>query len=140
MESTISFAIKKMLEHKTKTLEEETMLGLYDIIGRMHKHTVGDYIALINPDEDDNQIINEPEFNERFKKNFFEMFKHIEDDLEYRVQDLKSKLMKRFDIEESSIESESESESENIEIKNKYFKSIFEKNMKLKLLDYDKTK
>ena len=44
------------------------------------------------------------------------MFEHIKDDLEYRVQDLKLQLMKRFDIEsdfkELSSESESESESE----------------------------
>ena len=40
------------------------------------------------------------------------MFEHIEDDLEYRVQDLKLQLMKRFDIESDSKELSSESESE----------------------------
>ena len=47
------------------------------------------------------------------------MFEHIKDDLEYRVQDLKLQLMKRFDIESDLKEllSESESEIDNEKIK-----------------------
>ena len=114
MELTFDLIIK----HKIKTLEEETMLGLYDIIDRMHKHAVNDYINVISYyyDEDLDQPKNEFEFNEIFKKNFHEMFEHIEGDLQCRVQNLKLKLMKRFDIksdvEELLSESESESESE----------------------------
>ena len=112
----MSSTFKLITEHKIKTLEEETMLGLYDIIDRMHKHAVEDYINVISCyyDEDLDEVKSEVEFNKIFKKNVFEMFEHIKDDLEYRVQDLKLQLMKRFDIESDFKEllSESESESE----------------------------
>ena len=42
----MSSTFKLITEHKIKTLEEETMLGLYDIIDRMHKHAVKDYIMM----------------------------------------------------------------------------------------------
>ena len=66
----------------------------------------------------------EVEFDKIFRKNFFEMFEHIESDLQYRVKNLKLQLMKRFDIESdfkellSESESESESEIDNEKIKN----------------------
>ena len=114
----MSSTFKLITEHKIKTLEEETMLGLYDIIDRMHKHAVEDYINVISCyyDEDLDEVKSEVEFDKIFRKNFFEMFEHIESDLQYRVKNLKLKLMKRFDIEsdfkELSSDSESESESE----------------------------
>ena len=117
----MELTFKLIIEHKIKTLEEETMLGLYDIIDRMHKHAVKDYINVISCyyDEDLDKVKSEVEFNKIFKKNFFEMFEHIKDDLEYRVQDLKLQLMKRFDIESDLKEllSESESEIDNEKIK-----------------------
>ena len=63
---------KLMIEHKIKTLEEETMLGLYDIIDRMHKHAVNDYINVISCyyDEDLDQPKSESEFDKIFKKIF----------------------------------------------------------------------
>ena len=101
---------KVITKHKIKTLEEETMLGLYNIIDRMHKHAVEDYIHVISCyyDEDFKKVKNTVEFNKIFRKIFFDMFEHIEDDLQYRLKDLKLKLMKRFDIE-----SKSESEIDN---------------------------
>ena len=114
----MSSTFKLITEHKIKTLEEETMLGLYDIIERMHKHAVKDYINVISCyyDEDLDEVKSEVEFNKIFRENFFKMFEHIEGDLQYRVKNLKLQLMKRFDIEseveESSSESESESENE----------------------------
>ena len=48
MESIRELAFKVINEHKIKTLEEETMLGLYEIIDRMHKHAVKDYINVIS--------------------------------------------------------------------------------------------
>ena len=123
----MNLTFKLIIEHKIKTLEEETMLGLYDIIDRMHKHAVNDYINVISCyyDEDLDQPKSEFEFNKIFKKNFFEMFEYIKGDLQYRVQDLKFQLMKRFDIEsdveellsDSKSESESESETDNEKIK-----------------------
>ena len=117
----MELTFKLIIEHKIKTLEEETMLGLCDIIDRMHKHAVKDYINVISCyyDEDLDKVKSEVEFNKIFKKNFFEMFEHIKDDLEYRVQDLKLQLMKRFDIESDLKEllSESESEIDNEKIK-----------------------
>ena len=113
MSSTFDLIIK----HKIKTLEEETILGLYNIILRMHKHAVEDYINVISCyyNEDLEEAKSEVEFEKIFKKNFFEMFVHIEEDLQYRVKKLKLELMKRFDIEPNAEEllSDSESDSEN---------------------------
>ena len=119
----MSLTFDLIIEHKIKTLEEETMLGLYDIINRMHKHAVRDYINVISCyfDEDSDKPQTEVQFDETFRKNVFEMFEHIEDDLKYRLKNLKLKLIKRFDIQLESIESESESESES-EIENEKIK------------------
>ena len=72
MESIMESTFKLIIEHKIKTLEEETMLGLYDIINRMHKHAVQDYINVIGCyfDEDLDKPKSEVEFNKIFKKNF----------------------------------------------------------------------
>ena len=110
MSSTFDLIIK----HKIKTLEEETMLGLYNIISHMHKHAVEDYINVISCyyDVDPDEVKSEYEFNKIFRKNFFEMFVHIEEDFQHRVNRLKSELIKRFDIESEVEESSSESDSE----------------------------
>ena len=123
MESIRELAFKVIIEHKIKSLEEETMLGLYDIIDRMHKHAIEDYINIISYyyDEDLDEVKSEVEFNKIFRKNFFEMFEHIENDLHNRVIDLKSELIKRFEIDvysKSESDSESDSKSENEKIKN----------------------
>ena len=138
----MSSTFKLITEHKIKTLEEETMLGLYDIIDRMHKHAVKDYINVISCyyDEDLDEVKSEVEFDKIFRKNFFEMFEHIESDLQYRVKNLKLQLMKRFDIESdfkellSESESESESESDDKKRKTKNLK-IFGRPIGFKLAD-----
>ena len=53
------------------------MLGLYEIIDRMHKHAVKDYINVISCyyDEDLDEVKVTVEFTiKSFKKNFFEMY------------------------------------------------------------------
>ena len=70
------------------------------------------------------------------------MFEHIQDDLKYRVKDLKSQLIKRFEIDfssESESDSESESESDDKKIKNKYFYPIPGLPIKFKLTDDGKS-
>ena len=69
MRSTFKLAYK----HKIKTLEEETILGLYDIIDCMHKHAVEDHINIISCyyDEDLDEVKSESEFNKIFKKKFY---------------------------------------------------------------------
>ena len=83
MESIRELAFKVIKEHKIKTLEEETMLGLYDIIDRMHKHAIQDYINIISSYYDDDvdfsdlvncedlEVKSEIGFNKLFKKNFW---------------------------------------------------------------------
>ena len=65
----MELTFKLIIEHKIKTLEEETMLGLYDIIDRMHKHAVKDYINVISCyfDEDLDKPKSEVEFNKIFQ-------------------------------------------------------------------------
>ena len=117
----MSLTFKVIIEHTIKTLEEETMLGLFDIITKMHKHTVQDHTHATSCyyDEDLDDFKTEVEFNKIFTTNFFEMFEHIEDDFKYRLENLKFELMKRFDINSDgssvasiNLESESECESE----------------------------
>ena len=135
MESTF----KLTNEHKIKTLEEETMLGLYNIILRMHKHAVKDYINVISCyyNEDLDELKSEVEFNKIFRENFLKMFEHIEGDLQYRLKNLKLQLMKRFDIESKS-ESESESESDS-ESDYKNLKPIPGRPIEFKLTDDGKS-
>ena len=143
----MSSTFKLITEHKIKTLEEETMLGLYEIIDRMHKHAVKDYINVISCyyDEDLDEVKSVVEFDKIFRKNFFEMFEHIESDLQFRVKNLKSQLIKRFDIKsdsysESDSESDSESESESeSKSENKNLKIIPESSIELKLPDDGKS-
>ena len=140
----MELTFKLIIENKIKTLEEETMLGLYNIILRMHKHAVKDYINVISYyyDEDLDKPKSEFEFNKIFRENFFEMFEHIEEDLKYRLKDLKFELIKRFDIKldvseslsDSESESESDSESES-EIENKKIKKILGRPIEFKLTD-----
>ena len=58
------------------------------------------------------------------------MFEHIQGDLKYRVKDLKSELIKRFEIDFSS-----ESESDDKKIKNKNLKPIPGRTIEFKLTD-----
>ena len=79
MESIRELAFKVINEHKIKTLEEETMLGLYDIIDRMHKHAIQDYINIIScyydDDVDFSDLVNCEDLDEVKSENgFYKLF------------------------------------------------------------------
>ena len=149
----MNLTFKLNIDHKIKTLEEETMLGLYDIISRMHKHAVGDDINVISCyyDEDLDKVKSEVEFDKIFKKNLYRMFDCIEYDFKIRLRNLKLKLIKRFDIEfnteeffgnyygKSESESESDSESDDKKIKTKNLKPIPGRPIEFKLTDDGKS-
>ena len=70
MESLNKLTCKIMIEHKIKELEEETMLGLYNIILDMHKHLVKDYMDVINNKCKNDEEIDELEIDKIFKQIF----------------------------------------------------------------------
>ena len=102
----------------------ETLLGLIDIIDKMHKHSIEDYKNEISCvfDED---IISDHKFEKVYTKQFHLMFDHIEEEFIHRLINLKCKLMKRLDIkpriinklnviqEENECDNESDNKSDN---------------------------
>ena len=118
---------EKRLKHRIEILEKETLFGIYEIIDRMHKHAIKDYIQVIDRyySEDIDKIKSESEFEKIYSKEFHSMFEHIAEDFQWRLKDLKVELMKRLDIkpriknklnviqEENESENESDDESEN---------------------------
>ena len=127
----------KRIQHRIETLEKETIFGIYEIIDKMHKHAIKDYIQVIDCyyNEDLHKVKSETEFEKIYSKEFHSMFEHIAEDFEWRLKDLKVELMKRLDIkpriknklnviqEENESENESESELHNEpNSKNRIFK------------------
>ena len=118
---------EKRLKHRIEILEKETLFGIYEIIDRMHKHAIKDYIQVIDCyySEDIDKIKSESEFEKIYSREFHSMFEHIAEDFQWRLKDFKVELMKRLDIkpriknklnviqEENESENESDDESEN---------------------------
>ena len=102
----------------------ETLLGLIDIIDKIHKHSIEDYENEISCvfDED---IISDHKFEKVYSEQFHLMFDHISEEFEHRLIKLKCELMKRLDIkpfiinklnviqEENECDNECDNESDN---------------------------
>ena len=116
MDSIFNDYFEKSIEHKSEILEKETLFGILEIIDKMHKHAIKDYIHSINDySTDDGQVKSEIEFKKIYSEQFHSMFKHIAEEFKWRLKDLKSELEKRLDIRyknESDNESEDESDNE----------------------------
>ena len=107
----------KRLEYRIESFEKETLLGLYNIIRKMHKHCIKDYKDEIYDylTEDLDEIKCDAEFEKIYSKEFHSMFEHISEEFQRKLKDLKCELIKRLNIKEeneSDDESENESESE----------------------------
>ena len=99
---------------ESKALKRKTLLGLYNIIGKMHKHCIKDYKDVIDDylTEDLDEIKSDAEF-EKIYSEFHSMFEHISEEFQCKLKDLKCELMKRLDIKKSQfIKEENKSESE----------------------------
>ena len=106
---------QKRLEYRIESFEKETLLGLYNIIGKMHKHCIKDYKDVIDDylTEDLDEIKSDAEFEKIYSQEFHSMFEHISEEFQCKLKDLKCELMKRLDIKKSQfIKEENKSESE----------------------------
>ena len=108
---------EKKYKRRIESFEKETLLGIFEIIDKMHKHAIEDYKNVIDVEltEEDGKITDSIKFEKVYSKQFHLMFKHIAEDFQWRLKDLKSELEKRLDIRyknESDNESEDESDNE----------------------------
>ena len=114
---------EKRLERRIESFEKETLLGIFEIIDKMHKHSIKDYKNVIDCylTEDLEEIKSDMEFEKIYSEQFHSMFEHIAEEFQWRLKDLKVELMKRLDIKPRIInklnviqeENESGNESEN---------------------------
>ena len=130
---------EKKYERRIESFEKETLLGIFEIIDKMHKHSIEDYKHVIDgylTEEDDEQIKSDIEFEKIYSEQFHLMFEHIAEDFKIRLKELKCELMKRLDIkpriinklnviqEENESENESENECDNESLKSPPFITI----------------
>ena len=108
---------EKKYERRIESFEIETLLGLIEIIDKMHKHSIEDYKNVIDYhlNDENGEITESIKFENVYSKQFHFMFEDIETQFIVRLKDLKSELEKRLDIKynkESNNESSDESEDE----------------------------
>ena len=129
MDSIYEGYFEKKYERRIESFEIETLLGLIEIIDKMHKHSIEDYKnAIDNHLNDENgKITDERKFEKVYSEQFELMFEHIAEEFKHRLTYLKSELIKKLDIksnkkldvipEESESDNESDNESNNEGIK-----------------------
>ena len=105
---------EKKYERRIESFEKETLLGIFEIIDKMHKHAIEDYKNIIDCylTEDLEEIKSDTEFEKIYSEQFHLMFEHISEDFQWRLKDLKRELMKRLDIKKQVITEENESDNE----------------------------
>ena len=91
---------KKRLELRIESFEKETLLGLIEIIDKMHKKSIEDYKNVIDDDLDDEngKIIDSLKFEKVYSEQFYLMFDDIAEEFQYRLRTLKRELIKKLDI------------------------------------------
>ena len=111
---------EKRLERRIESFEKETLLGLFDIIDKMHKHSIQDYKNVINYhlNDENGKITDSIKFEKVYSKQFYSMFEQIAEEFQWRLKDLKSELEKRLDIRyknesDNELEDESDNKSKN---------------------------
>ena len=117
MDSIYEGYLKKKYERKIESFEKETLLGLIEIIDKIHEHSIENYKYIISR-EIDGDTIDEQKFEQVYSKEFHSMFEDIAEEFKYRLTNLKSELIKKLDINKQNtkklkvIAEENESESE----------------------------
>ena len=96
---------EKKYERRIESFEKETLLGIFEIIDKMHKHSIEDYKNLIDAEltEEDGKITDSIKFEKVYSKQFYLMFEDIAEQFQCRLNDLKSELEKRLDIQKPDI-------------------------------------
>ena len=110
--------LKKKYERRIESFEKETLLGLIEIIDKMHKHSIEDYKNVIDYDlnDENGKITDSLKFEKVYSEQFYLMFHDIAQEFQYRLKTLKYELIKNLDIKRLQViieEIESKSESDN---------------------------
>ena len=113
---------EKKYERRIESFEKETLLGIFEIIDKMHKHSIEDYKNVIDYhlNDENGEITDSIKFEKVYSEQFYLMFDDIAEEFEYRLKTLKYELIKKLDIKKRDIkklqviteENESENESE----------------------------
>ena len=96
---------KKRLELRIESFEKETLLGLIEIIDKMHKKSIEDYKNVIDDhlDDENGKIIDSLKFEKVYSEQFYLMFDDIAEEFQYRLRTLKYELIKKRDIKKRDI-------------------------------------
>ena len=75
---------EKRLERRIESFEKETLLGIFEIIDKMHKHAINDYKNVIDSylTEDLEEIKSDMEFEKIYSEQFHSMFEHIAEEFQ----------------------------------------------------------
>ena len=70
---------EKKYERRIESFEKETLLGIFEIIDKIHKHSIKDYKKIIDHHltEDLKELKSDLEFEKIYSEKFHLMFKHI---------------------------------------------------------------
>ena len=114
---------EKKYERRIESFEKETLLGIFEIIDKMHKHSIEDYKNVIDYhlNDENGEITDSMKFEKVYSEQFYLIFDYIAEEFQHRLETLKHELIKRLDIKKLDIkklqviteENESENESEN---------------------------
>ena len=87
---------EKKYERRIESFEIETLLGLIEIIDKMHKHSIEDYKNVIDYhlNDENGKITDDTKFEKVYSKQFEMMFKDIDEEFKIRLMDLKSEFKK----------------------------------------------
>ena len=88
---------KKRLELRIESFEKETLLGLIEIIDKMHKKSIEDYKNVIDDhlDDENGKIMDSLKFEKVYSEQFYLMFDDIAEEFQYRLRTLKRELIKK---------------------------------------------
>ena len=87
---------EKKYERRIESFEIETLLGLIEMIDKMHKHSIEDYKNAIDYhlNDENGEITDSIKFEKVYSKQFELMFEDINEQFKIRLMDLKSELKK----------------------------------------------
>ena len=100
MDSICEGYFKKKLELRIESFEKETLLGLIEIIDKMHKKSIEDYKNVINNHfiDENGKIIDSLKFEKVCSEQFHLMFFNIAEEFKHRLRTLKRELIKKLNV------------------------------------------
>ena len=96
---------RKKYERRIESFEKETLLGIFEIIDKMYKHSIEDYKNVIDYhlNDENGEITDSIKFEKVYSEQFYLMFDDIAEEFKYRLKTLKYELIKKLDIKKRDI-------------------------------------